>query len=240
MLADDALVDERIRPTAIVTGGASGVGKAVCELLGHGGYLVAVVDRDEIGARSVADACGGIALPADVSNEASVVAMFGRALDVLGGRLDALATAAGAWDAIARGDGDVAALARLHESAVFGTHVCVREAAKRMDAGARICTVAASSHVSDAWPESAVLAAGCAAVGAITRVAARELAGRGIAVNGVVHGALAQSAGAPRFLGSRTADDVAEAVAWLLSSRATRVWGSIVSLETDGAHGAPP
>ncbi len=94
MLADDTLVDERPAPTAIVTGGAGGIGKAVCEALARDGFIVVVADRDELGARAVADACGGFAVGVDVADEASVVAAFGRAHELLG-RLDALVTAAG-------------------------------------------------------------------------------------------------------------------------------------------------
>ena len=80
--------------TAIVTGGASGIGKATCLLFAHEGASVAVVDQDEAGAEAVAEAIrdqGGEAIPlhADVASEEecrgvvdAVKERFGR-LDIL-------------------------------------------------------------------------------------------------------------------------------------------------------------
>ena len=52
---------------ALVTGGASGIGAAAVRRLAAAGAVVAVVDRDEAGARAVAEEVGGLALPGDVS-----------------------------------------------------------------------------------------------------------------------------------------------------------------------------
>jgi NAD(P)-dependent dehydrogenase (short-subunit alcohol dehydrogenase family) len=59
----------------IVTGGASGIGAASCRALAAAGAQVAVVDRDGDGCHAVAAEVDGIAVVADVSNEASVNAM---------------------------------------------------------------------------------------------------------------------------------------------------------------------
>jgi len=60
---------------AIVTGGASGIGAASCRAFAAAGARVAVVDRDREGCRAVAEALDGIAVRADVGDEASVNAM---------------------------------------------------------------------------------------------------------------------------------------------------------------------
>ncbi len=74
---------------AIVTGGASGIGRAVAERLTADGCRVAVVDLNASQAGAVADAIGGLAIQADLSRRADcrravdeTVAHFGRA-DIL-------------------------------------------------------------------------------------------------------------------------------------------------------------
>ncbi len=53
---------------ALVTGGASGIGAAAVRRLAAAGAVVAVADRDEAGARAVAEEVGGLALPGDVAD----------------------------------------------------------------------------------------------------------------------------------------------------------------------------
>jgi NAD(P)-dependent dehydrogenase (short-subunit alcohol dehydrogenase family) len=220
MLAE-AVIDDRISSSALVTGGAGIIGKAVCELLSKNGYLVAVADRDEVGARAVADACGGIALALDMTSEPSIGAMVVRALEVLDGRLDALAITPPSTDATLESD-DVAAFQRSSAVHVLGMFLCIREAAKCMERGGRICTVApAHGNRSGSAEAGSLHAAVTGAVLALTRHAAGELAGKGIAVNGV----------APRLAAS--APNVAEAVSWLLSPQAASVNGEILTVGGD-------
>jgi NAD(P)-dependent dehydrogenase (short-subunit alcohol dehydrogenase family) len=232
MLAD-AVIDDRNTPAALVTGGSSALGKAICELLSRNGYLVAVADRDELGARAVADACGGLAVAVDVTDEAAVASMVAKACDGLGGRLDALVTSVSVVDAASVDDGDeVAALQRVHAVHVLGTFLCIREAARRMTYGGRICTiapVATNSAVGESAGAPYAVARG--SVVALTRHAARTLAPSGIFVNGVVPGIFAQPT-VPSALGERFGPNqqVAEAVVWLLSPRAASVNGEIITV----------
>jgi NAD(P)-dependent dehydrogenase (short-subunit alcohol dehydrogenase family) len=80
---------------AIVTGGASGIGLSAVALLAEAGARVAVVDRNaEISEQALAKAPGGIALAADVADEAAVE----RATDAVVkrfGRIDILVNCAG-------------------------------------------------------------------------------------------------------------------------------------------------
>jgi NAD(P)-dependent dehydrogenase (short-subunit alcohol dehydrogenase family) len=57
---------------SIVTGGASGIGAASCRAFAQAGARVAVVDRNEAGARTVADEIGALAVGCDVGDESSV------------------------------------------------------------------------------------------------------------------------------------------------------------------------
>jgi 2-hydroxycyclohexanecarboxyl-CoA dehydrogenase len=80
--------------TAIVTGGASGIGAAAARRLAAEGARVAVADLDESGARAVAGEIDGIALYVDVAAAASVRACVALAIEELG-RVDVLVNNAG-------------------------------------------------------------------------------------------------------------------------------------------------
>jgi 3-oxoacyl-[acyl-carrier protein] reductase len=57
---------------AVVTGGGSGIGKAICERLGSDGAHIAALDINEDAAQATADRVGGVAVRADVSDSAAV------------------------------------------------------------------------------------------------------------------------------------------------------------------------
>jgi 2-hydroxycyclohexanecarboxyl-CoA dehydrogenase len=86
--------------TVLVTGGASGIGRAICERLAQEGARVAIADIDAAGAHKAAAEIGrgaiGVAL--DVTDDESVKAGVGEAIARLG-RVDALVNNAG-WDKV--------------------------------------------------------------------------------------------------------------------------------------------
>ncbi len=61
--------------TALVTGGASGIGRAVAQRLAALGAQVTVLDRDEAGAKQVASDIGGAFLTADLADGAAIDAL---------------------------------------------------------------------------------------------------------------------------------------------------------------------
>jgi 3-oxoacyl-[acyl-carrier protein] reductase len=79
---------------AIVTGAASGIGRGIAEAFAEEGAKVAVADRNEEGARQVADAIGGLAIAVDVTDERLVGEMAERTKRELGG-IDVLVNNAG-------------------------------------------------------------------------------------------------------------------------------------------------
>lgn len=233
--------------SAVITGGASGIGKATCELLARNGCAVLVADRDEAGAKKVAQAIGGQACAVDVADEASVVALFDYAARALNGRIDGLATAAGIADMTPFMDIDVATWRRVHEINVIGTYLCIREAAKRMRPGGRICTVASvAGKRGGGLSGTAAYAASKGAVIQLTRGAARSLAKAGIAVNSVAPGPVLTPMLAGHFedpqararvealtLVGRSAEplEIAEAIAWLLSPASSFVDGETLTVD---------
>ena len=234
-------------PSAIVTGGASGIGRATCELLLRDGWQVAIADRDFTGAQEAARALGGIPLAVDVSDEASVAAMVEAAVAEFGGTLDGLATPAGIADTTPFMEIDRATFDRVYAINVLGTFFCVREAAKRMKRGARICTVASvAGKRGGGLSGTAAYAASKGAVLALSRNAARALAPLGIAVNCVAPGATETPMVAQAFadrdhrervesltlLGRSAAPgEIAEAIAWLLSPRSSFVDGETLTVD---------
>ena len=79
--------------TAVVTGGAKGIGAATAERLASEGAHVVVADFDEAAAAETAERIGGRAIRCDVTSRADVEAAVALAAD--SGRLDVLVTSAG-------------------------------------------------------------------------------------------------------------------------------------------------
>ena len=80
--------------TALVTGGASGIGAAVVRRLAAAGAHVAVIDRDEAAARAIADEVAGLALPGDVADP-DIMPMLTAVAEDRFGRLDVVFLNAG-------------------------------------------------------------------------------------------------------------------------------------------------
>lgn len=85
----------------LVTGAASGIGRAVCERLAAEGAVLALVDRDQAGLAAVAESLGDgtrhVAIAADVSQEDAVRDAFERAVAAFGG-VRGVVTCAGIFD----------------------------------------------------------------------------------------------------------------------------------------------
>ncbi|KYC28867.1 Uncharacterized oxidoreductase MexAM1_META1p0182 [Sterolibacterium denitrificans] len=182
---DPAQADER--RVAIVSGGGSGIGRAICQRLARDGLRVVVAHaRSAAGAQQTLEgivAAGGTAcaLQADIRVEAEVQALFAAARERYG-RIDVVINNAGIGHMKSFRNIDMADYDRLFAVNARGTFMMCREAARCIGDGGRIVNI--SSGITVANSEGMALYAGSkAALEAFAKVLARELAPRGITVN---------------------------------------------------------
>jgi NAD(P)-dependent dehydrogenase (short-subunit alcohol dehydrogenase family) len=172
---------------AAVTGAASGIGAAIAQLLQSQGWRVACLDRNLAGARATAGT-RGVAIEVDVADEPSVIRAFDEAGRVWGG-FDALVTAAGVINTTPFFETTVAQFRQLFDINVIGSFLSVREGAKYMQRGARICMIASiSSYTGGGYVARGAYATSKGAVLTMMKSCARELGPLGIAVNAVAPG----------------------------------------------------
>jgi NAD(P)-dependent dehydrogenase (short-subunit alcohol dehydrogenase family) len=239
----------------LITGGGRGIGAAVARLAAAQGWHVAVnAVRDMASAQTVADevrAMGrrALAVQADVSDEAAVRAMFNR-IDTELGPLTGLVNNAGVVDRAQRVDEmSLARWQRMYAINVQGTFLCTREALRRMSTrhggqGGSIVNLSSAAARIGSPGQYVDYASAKAAIDTFTLGLAREVATEGVRVNGVRPGIIDTeihaSGGepdraqrlAPQVPMQRpgTADEVAQAVVWLLSDAASYTTGSMVDV----------
>ncbi|MGQ0550496.1 MAG: 3-hydroxybutyrate dehydrogenase [Armatimonadota bacterium] len=179
--------------TAVVTGAASGIGRAIALALAREGASVCIADMDAGGGKRVADeivrAGGqGRAIQVDVSKTASVQRMVGDAAQAFG-RLDILVNNAGLQFVAPIADYPEDKWELLVGVMLTGTFLCTKYALPHMIKGrwGRVVNIA-SAHGLIASPfKSAYVAAKHGIVG-FTKVAALELGEHGITVNAICPG----------------------------------------------------
>jgi NAD(P)-dependent dehydrogenase (short-subunit alcohol dehydrogenase family) len=245
--------------SVLVTGGGRGIGAATSLLCAARGWAVAVnYARDAAAAEAIVATIrqrGGqaLALHADIADDAQVTAMFAE-LDRQLPPLAGLVNNAGVVDHAARVDAMTPArLQRMFAINVFGSFFCAREAVRRMsakgsaDTGARggvIVNVSSAAAKLGSPGQYVDYAAAKAAIETFTLGLAKEVAGEGIRVNAVRPGIIATdihaSGGTPdraRELAplvpmqrAGSAEEVAEAIVWLLSDASAYTTGSIVEV----------
>lgn len=184
--------------TAIVTGGASGLGAATAKRFHEGGARVALLDLNETTASEIATSLGGIGIGCDVTDEASVVA----ALEAVAARLGparVLVNCAGIAPAARivgrKGPHPLADFRRVLDINLTGSFNTMRLFAERaqqfdpLDDGERAVIVnTASVAAFEGQIGQAAYAASKGGIAALTLPAAREFAGDGIRVNAIAPG----------------------------------------------------
>lgn len=175
---------------ALVTGATGGIGWAISELLHERGATVCLTDIDRERGESLAGSLGDRArfVPLDVTDEASWSAAIAL-LEDAGDRLTTLVNCAGAALKSPLVDTSVADFRRILELNLTGTFLGMRLAGRHMVDGGAIVNISSLNGVLPTAGLGAYVASK-AAVSALTRVAALELAGRGITVNAVCPGSI--------------------------------------------------
>ena len=230
----------------LITGGSRGIGAATALTAARKGYAVAVnyaansQAADEV-VREIRAAGGkAMSVQADVAHEDEVMAMFEK-VDAQLGRLTALVNNAGVVDVTARLDEMSAArLKRMFDVNVIGSMLCAREAVRRMStrhggAGGVIVNLSSAAARIGAPGQYLDYAAAKGAIDTFTLGLAKEVAAEGIRVNavrpGLIETEIHASGGLPdrvRELAHQvpmkrggTAQEVAEAIIWLMSDEAS-------------------
>jgi NAD(P)-dependent dehydrogenase (short-subunit alcohol dehydrogenase family) len=243
------------RPVALVTGGTSGIGRATAKAYARAGYRVVVAGRRDAEGRQVvkeiADA-GGEArfVRTDVSREADVQALIAATLSAYG-RLDAAFNNAGIEGATGRPthEATVGDFHAVMDANVLGVLLSLKHeipAIRQSGGGAIVNTSSVAGVIG--FPTASVYTASKHAVIGLTKAAALEYAKEGVRINAVNPAAI-QTDMLDRFTGGAdsdfrrqlaamhpvgrvgTAEEVADAVVFLSSPKASFITGQALSID---------
>lgn len=242
----------------LVTGGGVGIGRAICEAFAREGAKVIVADfNTETGQETVAaiKVAGGDAhfVAADVSDEDQVKVMIETAIRVYGG-LDIACNSA----AVSRGSGPIHEFERsvfddTLEMCLTNTWICLKHEVTAMlssGKGGSIVNISSNSSLRG-QPYNTAYAAAKSGVNILTKSAAVEYGKKGIRINAVSPGvirtpgiekyfkeqpkiaeALERSAAMNRI---GEPSEVAEAVVFLCSDKASFITGQLISVDGGSA-----
>src|ERR1700674_875534 len=241
--------------TVIVAGASRGIGAAIATLAGARGFSVAVnFASGQSEARVVAEqivSAGGQAraIHADISREEDALRLFKTAESELG-PIKALVNNAAITGGFSRVDSVTPeTLERVLAVNVTGAFLCAREAVRRMSTkyggtGGAIVNISSRAAHTGSAGEWVHYAASKGAIDSFTIGLAREVATEGIRVNAVAPGLVKTELHAANGMPDRlerlapsipmrragTPEEVAEAVLWILSSKASYTTGAILEV----------
>lgn len=241
--------------TIVITGGSRGIGRATAALAGARGWSVTVnYTRDAAAAAdtvAAVSAAGGkaLAVQGDVTVEADVIHLFDTAQAAFG-PLDGVVVNAGiVAPAACLADMSLDRLTCMFDVNILGAYLTAREGARRLplDRGGRGGSIVLVSSAASRLGSAGQYVDYAGTKGAMDTLAlglSRELAGQGVRVNavrpGIIETDIHASGGQPdraQTLGSTSplgrpgrAEEVAEAILWLLSDAASYTTGALLDV----------
>jgi NAD(P)-dependent dehydrogenase (short-subunit alcohol dehydrogenase family) len=235
--------------TALVTGSTSGIGRAAASKLAADGARLIISGRDQARGEAAVDAiraAGGTAdfIAADLSDTASVRNLAAEAREIGGGRVDILVNNAGMFPfgpTVEVTADEIDAVGAVNVKAPF---LLVAELAPGMIANGSGAIVNISTMVANfGMPGMALYGSSKAALQLLTKAWAAEFGPHGVRVNAVspgptrTAGTEAMGDGLDRLAATTpaghpgAADDVAEAIVFLVSDSARHIHGAVLPVD---------
>lgn len=253
--------------TALVTGGNTGIGKAIALAMGRAGANVAINYRTEHGAlpemiRTLEDTGSrGVGFQADVSDEEEVIAMFRQVVDEFGA-LDILVNNAGLQQDNPFEQMTLSQWRQVIDVNLTGQFLCTREAVNQFNrqgvdrqkscaAGKVLCI--SSVHEWIPWAGHVNYASSKGGIGQFMKSVAQEVAHHKIRVNSIAPGAIKTKINADAWSTPEAKrellkmipyqrvgvpEDVARVAVWLVSDEADYITGA--SIVVDGGMSLYP
>lgn len=242
------------KPIVLITGGSNGIGAATALLAAKNGYDIAITYlQDKNSAERVVEqiqllGAQALAVQANISKEEDILKTFD-AVDKKFNRLDALVNNAGILRQKLFLQTDYAELQNLFAINVIGSFICAREAIKRMaksvgGKGGSIVNVSSIASRLGSPFEYIDYAATKGAIDTFTIGLAKEVAEEGIRVNavrpGIINTELHAKGGEPGRIArlapsipmkrAGEAEEVAEAILWLMSDKSSFTTGHLLDV----------